>query len=194
MIIPFTLKEIHSQCLFFKDGKSIKKQLLHSCMRWLTITLITLALLWLASVLDDVLGHFFAIILYVLLISLPFVVTVSTLLFRRCALSQNVGVKSPKRNGAAVGSIAGSSGSFLGVMLIILFPPSTHVATAILLLVLAVFIAVTFSVLTVSFFYRLYLLLKYCPEIADNENIEELRRATMALNCTELTKTRTKSK
>ena len=159
-----------------KEDYTLKRQLFRGGVVWTIASVSVILFLWFVSAME---GHYLSgaapLVMFGLLISLPAKIVLSIVLLRKSVLKSAINTYTHRSNSASIGGAFGAFGASLAVLTTRLFPPSEHIMTSILLLASLVVTAMLFSYIATYYFYRLHLLIKYCPELANETDMEALR-------------------
>lgn len=158
-----------------KEGYTLKRQLLRGGIMWTAATMLVILLLWVSSIIDPQLGTAMLFTLYATLLLVPVATILALMLLRRGVIraKSNSGVHKNKTTGVA--GAFGALGGSLGFVVFRLFPPAENAVAALFLPISIALVALVFNYITTHYFYQLYLLLKHCPEFADEVDMDMLR-------------------
>jgi len=158
-----------------KDGRTVEDQLLGGAIFGVAMTVGMFVFLWIYDGFEYSLGDAFSVIPLAMLPIIPIVATIVVVISKKQALRFKTNDETYN------GNVVGISGGISGTMSILwsrFFPPREFVSSAIIILILMVFSIAISSAIATKYIYKLHLLKKYCPEIVDSKNIEELRQAS----------------
>ena len=161
-----------------KEGYSLKRGFLRGGSIWALTSALPLLFLWFVSITDDgYLGEVMLVAFYILLSILPITTTLSIILARREPFKPKKKDSSERKNANPTGAISvlGVFGGSVGFVASRLFPLGYDNISLILMPIFAAIIVLLFKYFAISYFYKLHLLMKYCPELANETDMEALR-------------------
>ena len=160
--------------LQIKEGHTIKQHFLRSGSFSAFMIIFFLLTLWLVDVTNNTDSIAVTLILFLLLLSMPFIIILTIIFSRQSALKlTSIGV-APKNNLAM--TAFGTIGAAIGFSIHRMLSANAPDVGEIVFIIISIVIIILFTFLSTISFYSLYLLLKYCPEQANEKDVEALRK------------------
>jgi hypothetical protein len=154
--------------LAIKKDITVKQHFFRNATNLAAIAAFFLLGVWVATLGADNLANIVILVFRLLLLSMPINIALTLMLSRRKALKLKEAGK-PKEYSA---KLVGAFGGLGALVAVVAFRPNSPDSAAIVLAVFGSALSVFFTILASLQYYKLYLLLKYCPELADKKEAD----------------------